>query len=522
MSLTNTAASTQVPGSLRDRLAALRDCLATDLIEREAPIRLALLAALAGEHLLLIGPPGTAKSELARRLRLAFRDALLFERLLTRFTVPEELFGPLSIKELENDRYHRQTDGYLPSASVAFLDEIFKANSAILNSLLTLLNEREFDNGTERVRTPLICVIGASNELPEGDELNALYDRFLLRCQVPPVSEQGFDALLDLTRTSPPLPELAWRLSRAELEQFREAARGVVLPQELKALLKALRGFLEQQEIYVSDRRWRKVVYLLQVSAFSHGRTEVSVWDAWLLQHCLWETPEQRQAVFEWYQSRLGTGSASEPERLTRLVSALERQLEQERASRSQAWDTEGRLLYVGAKDNSVLADKGIRQRINKDKERLYLAPADGEDDRTLGNRGLTAAEVRKYFRNNHYYESYDDKSYKKYLADENNWLMEPVQHPPLMEPTRYSKAHIDARVKQVDELAAELRATEQGLGEQVASITTVVDSHLWISPGFSKPARANLEQRLEYVRQLQARMSSLRKGFLELPGSKS
>ena len=137
--------------------------------------------------MLLLGPPGTAKSELGRRLSRICQGTY-FERLLTRFSVPEELFGPLSMTALEQDKYVRQTKGYLPEASVAFIDEIFKANSAILNSLLTILNERLFDNGATRTAVPLICLVGASNELPESEELDALYDRFLLRYPVSQVS----------------------------------------------------------------------------------------------------------------------------------------------------------------------------------------------------------------------------------------------------------------------------------------------------------------------------------------------
>lgn len=176
--------------SLRKRITSSIEIMQKDLVERDTEVRLLLLAALSGEHILFIGPPGTAKSELGRRLSKLCAGSF-FERLLTKFSVPEELFGPLSMRALEDDQYIRQTEGYLPEASVAFIDEIFKANSAILNTLLTILNERLFDNGSERLKIPLLCLVGASNELPESEELDALYDRFLVRKKVEQVSAAG-------------------------------------------------------------------------------------------------------------------------------------------------------------------------------------------------------------------------------------------------------------------------------------------------------------------------------------------
>jgi len=327
------------------------------LVERRPIVRLALLAALAGEHTLLIGPPGTAKSQLARRLHLAFREALYFERLLTRYTVPEELFGPLSISALEDDRYERQTAGFLPKASIAFIDEVFKANSAILNALLTLLNEREFDNGPRREPCPLISVIGATNEVPEDEVGEAFFDRFLVRLPVVPVSPQGFRRLLDLDASQLSSPVEALRESdRAAISR---AAQEFRVPEEVAGLLVELRAWLATQETYVSDRRWVKITWLLKVAAATDGRTALSIWDLWLLPWCTAPDAPRQASVAAWLGARLGVRDAMSPPRLTRVVEAFEAQLDIERVADDLDYDESGRLRFDADLADRVVDAKG-------------------------------------------------------------------------------------------------------------------------------------------------------------------
>lgn len=300
-----------VPESaLRTKVIKGIDRLSKGLLERETEVRLLLLAALCGEHLLLLGPPGTAKSELSRRLNSLVGGAY-FERLLTRFSVPEELFGPLSMRGLENDQYVRQTEGYLPTAEVAFVDEIFKANSAILNALLTLLNERLFDNGNQRLKAPLMTLVGASNELPESEELDALYDRFLIRRQVAQVSNAQLSKLARLAAGRPDKEPSAngsgggdnsqFKLSVDEFRDAPELAYSAVdVPDSVIDIIVSVRNYLQDKcepPIYVSDRRFMKAIQMLQVAAFGDGRDEVTEFDCLLLEHVFGNRPDDCHKV---------------------------------------------------------------------------------------------------------------------------------------------------------------------------------------------------------------------------------
>ena len=234
------------------------------------------------------------------------------ERLLTRFSVPEELFGPLSLKSLERDEYVRKTTGYLPEASVAFVDEIFKANSAILNTLLSLVNERVFDNGPERVAVPLQCLVAASNEAPESEELEALYDRLLFRLLVKPVSDVRVPDLVKATCLKPPgaagdAKTGSFAVGLEDAQHAQELAGTVkVGPKVVEVLVDCRRFFAKlQPAVQLSDRRLGQSARMMQVAAWTCGRSEVELCDCVLLGHVFWSSPEHCEQFQAYLRGRL-------------------------------------------------------------------------------------------------------------------------------------------------------------------------------------------------------------------------
>ncbi|MFK4472597.1 MoxR-like ATPase [Paenibacillus sp. RC73] len=267
--------------------------LAVQFAEREEVIEGLMVAMIARQHALLIGPPGTGKSALVSDLTKRITGANYFQWLLTRFSTPEELFGPVSLKELEQGVYKRNTNGKLPEAHTSFLDEIFKANSAILNALLTLINERIFYNDGAPAQVPLMSLIGSSNEYPEeGEGLEALFDRFLLRYEVNYIGEdQTFISMLKGSTSNPV------NMTIEELYQLQFFSDTVTVPDEVYDVLSKIRRELRDQGIQPSDRRFKQALSVIRAKAVLHGRNQAIVEDLMILKNSLWEKPEQQDKV---------------------------------------------------------------------------------------------------------------------------------------------------------------------------------------------------------------------------------
>lgn len=290
--------------SKKERLTKIIKYLNTDIHERDEEIKVLLLASLSGQNTFLLGPPGTAKSLLSRRLSTIFKSGAYYEYLMHRFSSPEDIFGPISISELKKDNYIRRVDGFLPTSDFVFLDEIWKSSPAILNTLLTIINEKKFRNGNSIENVPLKFLISASNEVPPDNHgLEALYDRFLIRLYVEPLKKKdNIQNLLQsrATKETTNLPE-ELLITNNEWETWKENINEVLISNETFKIIHKIRSDIEkikdELNIYISDRRWQKAAFFLKASAFFCDRKETSIIDTLLLKHCLWTTEDNRNSI---------------------------------------------------------------------------------------------------------------------------------------------------------------------------------------------------------------------------------
>ena len=290
----------------KDRINIIVEELSKGLYEKKEVIALTFLCSIAGKSIFLFGLPGTAKSLIVRRVASAFENSIYFGQLMNRFTTPEDVFGPVSLSKLKEDKFERKVEGYLPKADFVFLDEIWKSSPAILNTLLTIINEKVYRNGSQENRVPLKALVAASNETPpKGQGLEAMYDRFIMRLLVKPVEDvDNFNNLIvaeDIKFDA----NIDSKISTEELEDFKILINEIQVPDNILNIINYIKNEIEQynknnenkEPIYISDRRWKNIVYILKTAAFLSDREEILPVDCFLISHCIWELQEDIDKV---------------------------------------------------------------------------------------------------------------------------------------------------------------------------------------------------------------------------------
>jgi MoxR-like ATPase len=328
---------------IADKVRELGRALDERYLDKSEIVRMLLVTLVAGEHMLIVGPPGTAKSALVRQLaRLV--DARYFEYLLTRFSEPNEIFGPVDIKAFREGTFVRRIEAMLPDAEIVFLDEIFKSNSAILNALLSILNERRFFTGSATINVPLCSLYGATNEVPNDDALGAIFDRFIVRTLSENLDSFHFHGLIERGAKAEaaalaPVSALEANvdagplLTLAEIRRLQAALPALMrFSEEFLARYKGLIFQLRSEGVTVSDRRVVKLLKLFAASALIDGRPAAHDGDFFVLRH-VWNSTDQIPLIEDIVGPVLEKHHREHPE---------------ERRARATATDLDGILAELG------------------------------------------------------------------------------------------------------------------------------------------------------------------------------
>ena len=293
----NSAKTNALLQSAQAKMSTIKTEMNNCFVEREKLIDCMLLAITTGTNLLMLGNPGTAKTKITEELCSRIKDGVYFSWMLNKTSDPSEILGSFSIKEMENDKFLRITDGKLPEAHIAFIDEVYKSNAPTLNTLLTIMNEHYFYNDGKKNSVPLISMFGASNEPPEDDSLMALHDRFIFRMNVEYVKEAGNKKRMfaNYINDRAGLTGLAAKttITLDEINELQNATRKVKVPKMLINEFVHLVDKLEKSGIVISDRRQNECFKVIQGSAVLRGSFTASLEDLNSLVYVLWETEDQ-------------------------------------------------------------------------------------------------------------------------------------------------------------------------------------------------------------------------------------
>lgn len=492
---------------IHEKLKKLGAHLEGGLIGRRDHARMLLLAAMAGENAILFGPPGTAKSLLARRLKDCFADDVrYFECLLTKFSMPEEVFGPVSLKGLEKDIFRRVYDRYMPGAGVAFIDETFKANSAILNSMLTILNEREFDTGNERVKVPLRCVVGASNEMPKEAELEALYDRFIIRMRVDRLQDEEQLAQFLTASFEYEAPKAELRLTKADLEEAAKLAKALPVEEPVIELLVDLREWCHGKGIKISDRRLGKIKRMLQVAAATSGRETTSLSDAWVVRHCAWDdfTTDQAEKLAEWLDSRVDKQQHNLAG-LRALVDAEKKAYLSK--AQIQKKDSQGNLIYVNS--------RGIETTDAEAQGYVYNHTDDN------GGSLYTADQIKAKLRADNNGDSYGRINYNGTRVDLEEHFnsryaggLKTIKHNPRFENGVYTTEQRERFKASTSTLLERLKAKGGEISGQVQKLTESLELSPWTPKEYQESHVAGLKANLQELEKFQGALQEVITGY--------
>ena len=403
----------------KDRILKLKEALSQRLLEKDEIVCLVLLCMIAGKSVFLYGPPGTAKSLIARRVSCAFQSNKFFDYLMNRFSTPEEVFGPLRLSELRQDRLVRNIDGFLPSADFAFLDEIWKSSPAILNALLTIINEKKFRNGVENIAVPLRGLIVASNELPQkGQSLEALYDRFIMRLIVAPLRQKSnFKKLLQSVSVAECV-EIAPSLTSNELEAMKSHAQSIKVDSPTLEVLELLRLKIDDfnakldknddnestnqsnniSKIYISERRWVAVMELLRFSAVLNDRDCIDLSDLLLLKHCLW-SEESQKPIIERILSESFIAYAQKIAPLEKKYDKLKKEVEAIRSGREVICRTENIKGRKFIKFTKTLTTRNGTKTLDIYANEAHLNDSERNKAYILNDEGKLVLDSRIYYK---------------------------------------------------------------------------------------------------------------------------